>query len=270
MIAGLVALQFDVVTLHVVDRGELRVGVRPAHDGHPGLNLCSSHVCASRTLTVQGGRQALPGKTSKPVAYSGDMKAEPDTPTSVADEMGRLRRRSRRPPVDRLAQPPANAFLEVDGRKWRRSDPRMPATIRQELVNELMSARRAVAAAADTLQRREARQRVQDAKVALGERGRAWWLEATTTELAPRIDAAIRALLRSRQAGATICPSEPARIVDGESWRGLLATVRERAVALARAGQLVIMRNRQPASGDLTKGVLRYRLSDGSARRGAS
>jgi hypothetical protein len=146
----------------------------------------------------------------------------------------------------------------------------MPATLRQELVNELMSARRAVAAAADALERREARRRVQDAKVALGERGRSWWLDAATTDLEPRVDAAIRALLRSRHGGATICPSEPARIVDGESWRRLLATVRERAVALARAGQVAIMRNRRPASGDLTAGVLRYRLIDGSTTKRAS
>jgi hypothetical protein len=198
------------------------------------------------------------------------MKAEPGTQTSVADEAGRLRRQTGRPAVGLRARPPTDAFLEVDGRKWRRSDPKMPASLRQELVDELMSARRAVAAAADARQRRAARQRVQDAKVALGERGRPWWLDATATDLEPRIDAAMRALLRSRQAGATICPSEPARIADGESWRRLLPTVRARAMALARAGQVVIMRKRQPASGDLTKGVLRYRLVDGTARRGAS
>lgn len=168
----------------------------------------------------------------------------------------------------RTIPPPPDALLEVDGRRWRRSDPHIPPSLRHQLVDELMSARRAVGAAADALARREARQRVQDAKVALGERGRAWWLEATPEELAPRIDAAVRALLRSRHDGATICPSEPARIVDGRSWRRLLATVRARAVDLARAGEIVILRGRQPASGDLTAGVLRYRLGVGlSARR---
>jgi len=156
--------------------------------------------------------------------------------------------------------PPADAFLEIDGRKWRRSDPRIPPALRQQLVNELMSARRAVRAATGAMETRAARQRVQDAKVALGERGAAWWLEATPADLERRAEAAIRALLRSRLEGATICPSEPARIVDGESWRRLLPMVRERAVRLAEAGQIVIFRARRPATGDLTTGVLRYGL----------
>ena len=156
--------------------------------------------------------------------------------------------------------PPRDAFLEIRGRRWRRSNPRIPGPLRQQLVNELMSARRAVAAAGDEAEERAARRRVQDAKVALGERGRAWWLESTPTNLAQRIDAAIRALLRSRAEGATICPSEPARIVDGDAWRRLLPAVRDHAVQLARAGELVILRAGQPATGDLTKGVLRYQL----------
>jgi len=157
--------------------------------------------------------------------------------------------------------PPADAFLEIDGRKWRRSDPSIPPALRQQLVNELMSARRAVGTAADASGRREARRRVQDAKVALGERGRAWWLDASPTDLEPRIEAAIRTLLRSRHDGATICPSEPARVVDAQFWRRLLPAVRVQAVRLARAGQLVILRDRVPATGDLTKGVLRYKLA---------
>jgi hypothetical protein len=50
---------------------------------------------------------------------------------------------------------------------------------------------------------------------------------------------------------------------DGESWRRLLAPVRERAVALADAGDVVILRGGLPARGDHTRGVLRYRLADG-------
>lgn len=159
-------------------------------------------------------------------------------------------------------QPPDDAYFEVDGRRWRRSDPRVPPALRQQLVNELMSARRAVGTAADEVERRQARRRVQDAKVALGERGRAWWLDGEPADLQPRIEAAIRALLRSRREGATICPSEAARIADGSSWRRLLPTVREQAVGLARAGQIVILRDRVPATVDLTRGVLRYRLAD--------
>lgn len=69
-------------------------------------------------------------------------------------------------------------YVVVDGRRWRRSDPGLPEERRQELVNELMSARRAVGAAmrsGDAEAERAARDRVHAAKVALGERGTPWW-----------------------------------------------------------------------------------------------
>jgi len=162
---------------------------------------------------------------------------------------------------------PDNAFFTINGRKWRQSDPNIPPLLRQQLVNELMAARRAVGVAVDAIERGAARARVQDAKVALGERGRAWWLDPSPVDLDRRIESAIRALLRNRRDGATICPSEVARIVDGRGWRRHLVAVREQAVRLARAGQIEILRDRAPASGDLTRGVLRYRLADSPAAR---
>src|SRR3546814_5538371 len=39
---------------------------------------------------------------------------------------------------------PDGHYLIIDGRRWRASDPGIPDTLRQELVDELMSARRAV------------------------------------------------------------------------------------------------------------------------------
>jgi hypothetical protein len=73
---------------------------------------------------------------------------------------------------------PDGRYIIVDGRRWRASDPRIPEERRQELVDELMSARRAVAAAKradDAHAERAARDRVHAAKVALGERGQPWW-----------------------------------------------------------------------------------------------
>ena len=64
------------------------------------------------------------------------------------------------------------------GRVWRRSNPALAEETRQALVAELMSARRAVGAAlreGDEEGVRQARSRVQAAKVALGERGPVWW-----------------------------------------------------------------------------------------------
>jgi hypothetical protein len=73
---------------------------------------------------------------------------------------------------------PDGRYIVVDGRRWRASDPRLPEERRQELVNELMEARRAVGAAkraGDAEAERAARARVHAAKVALGERGKPWW-----------------------------------------------------------------------------------------------
>lgn len=80
-----------------------------------------------------------------------------------------------------MAEPertPDGRYIVVDGRRWRASDPGLPEERRRELVGELMSARRAVAAAKradDPAAERAARDRVHAAKVALGERGVPWW-----------------------------------------------------------------------------------------------
>jgi hypothetical protein len=69
-------------------------------------------------------------------------------------------------------------YVIIDGRRWRANDPSLSEERRVELVRELMSARRAVGAAkrnGDKPAEREARNRVQQAKVALGERGTPWW-----------------------------------------------------------------------------------------------
>ena len=68
----------------------------------------------------------------------------------------------------------------IDGRRWRATDPSIPEERRQELVNELMQARRDVGRAkraCDAEAEREARARVHECKVALGERGAKWWEE---------------------------------------------------------------------------------------------
>ena len=157
--------------------------------------------------------------------------------------------------------PPQSAFIVVNGRRWRTSDPRIPSTLRQELVNELMAARRAVRDAEHDEDILKSRRRVHDAKRALGERGRGWWLPPEPAATERRIDAAIRALLRSRRSGASICPSDVARIVGGKHWRGMLALVRHRAVKMTECGQLEILRRGRVVKADPTAGVLRYRLT---------
>jgi hypothetical protein len=75
---------------------------------------------------------------------------------------------------------PDGHHVIIDGRRWRATDPSIPEERRQELVDELMSARRALGAAkraSDPEAERAARDRVHAAKVALGERGPKWWEE---------------------------------------------------------------------------------------------
>lgn len=73
---------------------------------------------------------------------------------------------------------PDGRYIVVDGRRWRATDPNLPEERRKELVRDLMQARRDVARAkraADAELERDARRRVHQAKVALGERGTPWW-----------------------------------------------------------------------------------------------
>ena len=129
---------------------------------------------------------------------------------------------------------PDGRYLIISGRRWRASDPAIPESLRQELVNELMAARRLVRTAPET-----ARPRVQDAKVALGERGDPWW-EPTPDGRRVRLAATMRALLRHRDPESTICPSDAARVVGGESWRDLMDTARSVAAELSSQGLISI------------------------------
>ncbi|GAA2853967.1 hypothetical protein Acy02nite_49840 [Actinoplanes cyaneus] len=128
-------------------------------------------------------------------------------------------------------------YLIVSGRRWRATDPAIPEPLRQELVDELMAARRLVRSDPGT-----ARPRVQDAKVALGERGDPWW-EPTPEGRRVRLAATIRALLRHRRPESTICPSDAARVVGGESWRELMDLTREVAADLSRDGVIAVQQH---------------------------
>lgn len=69
-------------------------------------------------------------------------------------------------------------FVIIDGRRWRATDPMIPADTAAELRKLLMAARRDVGTALradDPKAERAARDRVHAAKVALGERGTPWW-----------------------------------------------------------------------------------------------
>lgn len=82
-------------------------------------------------------------------------------------------------PTQHLVTPDGRYFV-VAGRLWRMSDPDLDPATRQTLVDRLMRARRAVGAAkkaGDAQAERHARDDVDTAKRALGERGPAWWTD---------------------------------------------------------------------------------------------
>jgi hypothetical protein len=75
---------------------------------------------------------------------------------------------------------PDGRYFVVKGRLWRRANPTLSAERREALVRELMAARRAVKAAMRSgvaAELAQARKAVDDAKVALGERGPVWWTD---------------------------------------------------------------------------------------------
>jgi hypothetical protein len=73
---------------------------------------------------------------------------------------------------------PDGRYFVVRGRLWRMSDPTLGEQERQDLVDLLMNARRAVGAAkraGDERAEKDARSAVDQAKRGLGERGPIWW-----------------------------------------------------------------------------------------------
>lgn len=159
-------------------------------------------------------------------------------------------------PAKKSAQTtPDGRYLVIEGRRWRASDPAIPPKLRQELVDELMSARRAVKKGQS-----DARTRVNNAKLALGERGQPWWEDPDPELMGERIRATIRSLL-SHRANTSICPSEVARIVGGpdEGWRGYMGQVRQIAAALAAQGEVIATQKGEPVEADSARGPIRIR-----------
>ena len=157
-------------------------------------------------------------------------------------------------------------YLIVNGRKWRATNPHVPASLRTELVAELMAARRAVKhAKGDEGATASARERVGDAKTALGERGEPWWEPATDEGVRTHIRAAIHALLRARDRSSSICASEAARIVASPDWHRVMDTVHSVAAAMAAEGLIEATHKGQGAEHPAcAEGSLRYRRVAGA------
>ena len=88
-------------------------------------------------------------------------------------------------------QTPDGRYFVVNGVLWRCSNPALTDADRQHWVNSLMAARRRVKAAKsanDPDELAAARVCVQEAKVALGERGPVWWTDGAPDFNRRRVD----------------------------------------------------------------------------------
>ena len=82
--------------------------------------------------------------------------------------------------IDSHPVTPDGRYFVVRGRLWRRANPSLSERERTALVQQLMTARRAVRTAlraSDRDAERRARAEVDSAKRALGERGPVWWTD---------------------------------------------------------------------------------------------
>ncbi|WP_394152660.1 hypothetical protein [Loktanella salsilacus] len=77
---------------------------------------------------------------------------------------------------------PDGRYFVAKGRMWRKTNPALDDTARRAAVKALMQARRAVGQADSEDATRAARDKVDAAKRALGERGPVWWDDGAPDE----------------------------------------------------------------------------------------
>jgi hypothetical protein len=92
------------------------------------------------------------------------------------------------------------------------------------------------------------------------ERCRRTRVDSTDTAL----DAAILTLLDARARGATICPSEAARLVAPDDWRPLMERAREAARRLVSRGEVEITQGGRVVEPSSARGPIRVRRSRAS------
>jgi len=79
------------------------------------------------------------------------------------------------------------------------------------------------------------------------------------TEVDRRLERTILDLLAARARTSTICPSDAARAVDGESWRDLMEPARRAARRLVAEGAVVITQGGKVVDPSTAKGPIRIR-----------
>jgi hypothetical protein len=82
---------------------------------------------------------------------------------------------------------------------------------------------------------------------------------ASATSRDTELEATIAALLDQRGAGKTICPSDAARAIGGDSWRDLMEPARQAARRMVARGEVVITQHGQVVDPSTAKGPIRIR-----------
>ncbi|SIT71478.1 DUF3253 domain-containing protein [Microbacterium sp. RU33B] len=79
------------------------------------------------------------------------------------------------------------------------------------------------------------------------------------TDSVARLEATIRDLLAQRAATATICPSDAARAIGGDEWRGLMDDARTAAGRLVGSGEVEITQGGVVVDLSSARGPIRIR-----------
>lgn len=74
-----------------------------------------------------------------------------------------------------------------------------------------------------------------------------------------QLEAKILELLAARAATSTICPSDAARAVGGDTWRGLMEPAREAARRLVEAGEVEVTQGGSVVDPLTARGPIRIR-----------
>lgn len=112
--------------------------------------------------------------------------------TSEAEAPGTSTTAAQGPQGPGTSVPDEERWLVVHGRRWRRTDPSLPADVVEALTSHLGKGRSGVRAgkkAGDDERVTASRRRVGLAKAGLGERGPYWWDEPEAARLARARDA---------------------------------------------------------------------------------
>ncbi len=83
--------------------------------------------------------------------------------------------------------------------------------------------------------------------------------EEHRSDVEQRLEQAIVSLLESRARTSSICPSDAARAVDADDWRGLMDPAREAARRLVEAGAVVVTQKGAAVDPSTARGPIRIR-----------